>query len=130
MKTYKSFFVALFISAGLIAGCSGSESVSANVEFCEFRWNSVFWGFRSGITVLSSDGKSHVVDISWEVTDSGGENIYGSHTESGIRVNPSKGLLVVSETRPDAGVDINSSEITELQNSEGFVCRVTSLTSE
>jgi hypothetical protein len=77
--------------------------------------------------VESIDGRSHVVDISWEITDSDGDNIYGSHTESGIRINPSKGLLVVSETRPDAGIDINSSEFNEVLDSNGFVCRVTDL---
>jgi len=64
MKIQKTFFTALFISTGLIAGCSSSEPVSANVQFCEFAWNSVFWGFKSGITIESSDGKSHVVDLS------------------------------------------------------------------
>jgi hypothetical protein len=130
MKNQKAFFAALFVSVSLISGCSSSEPVSANVEICEFRWNSVFWGFRSGITIESTDGNSHIVDVSWEVTDSGGANIYGSHTESGIRVNPSKGLLVMSETRPDAGIDINSPDFNEVQNSGEFVCRVTDLTIE
>jgi hypothetical protein len=138
----KNSFRALVL-ATLLAGCSvgsgdngsskpgpemSTDSVKAKVSFCEFSWNGAAWKFKSGAVVESTDGKSHAVDLSWEVTDPGGKNIYGSHTEYDIRINPAKGLLVVTDTYPDSGIDINSQEFTEVQ--EDFVCRLTELSSE
>lgn len=105
------------------------DSVVAEVSSCEFSWNGAAWKFKAGILLASTDGKSHSVDLSWEVTDAGGENIYASQDEYNIRLNPSTFLEVLTDAYPEKGIDINSSQFNEVQDElNGFVCRLTDLT--
>jgi len=125
-----SIFSVFCVSLGLV-GC-GSSSVTTSSEYCLFEnqpANSEFsggWGFTGAFKIESSDGKSHTVDIKWEVTDKSGKNVYGTGEETGIRINPEKGLLVADRAAPDDGVDINSDSFEERQE-EGFDCRLTSV---
>lgn len=121
-----------------MTGCSGdggasesselpaeSDLVSTSVELCEFSWTGSAWKFKAGIAIKSMDANSHSVDLGWEVTDSGGVNIYGSADYYDIRVNPSKGVLFVDDTYPEDGIDINADNFDVVQDNNGFVCRVT-----
>ena len=125
-----SIFSVFCASLGLV-GC-GSSSVKTSSEYCVYEnseASSEFtrgWGFTGAFKIESSDGKSHTVDIEWEVTDKSGKNVYGTGEETGIRINPEKGLLVADRAAPDDGVDINSDSFKE-RAEEGFECRLTSV---
>ena len=132
MYLFRKFrmFVAVLVVSTPLAACSSSSPISVtNSDYCEFMWfgPGTFWGFKSAFGLESADGKSHIVDIEWEATDESGEDILGRGEESGIRINPSKGLLVADSARPDIGIDINSDEFQKRQEEAKFKCAITKM---